>query len=79
MNLKNYIQISNAITKLLDPMVEIVIHDPSKDSICFISGNLSKRKIGDPSLLDFDIKNLDQKNYQQLEKIIYPKLNFDGG
>ena len=78
MNLKNYIRISDAITKLLEPMLEVVIHDLKKKHICFISGNLSKRKIGDHSLLDLDLKEDDQEYYQQLEKIIYPKLNFDG-
>lgn len=78
MNLKNYIQISNAIVKLLEPLAEVVIHDLKQDQICYIKGNLSKRKIGDPSLLDFDFKKINQQELERIENVTYPKLNFDG-
>lgn len=72
MTLSAYIPICNAIVTLLDPLVEVVIHDLSSDSICFIAGKLSQRRIGDPSLLDRE------EIEQNLDQITYPKLNFDG-
>lgn len=71
MSLSNYISIANALVLLMKPLVEIVIHDLESDSICHISGNLSKRKIGDPSLLGEDLD-------ADIDKIVYAKLNFDG-
>jgi D-arginine utilization repressor len=69
--LSNYILICDAIVRLMNPLVEIVIHDISKNSIAYINGRLSKRKAGDASLLDAqELKHLDQ--------IVYPKINFDG-
>jgi predicted transcriptional regulator YheO len=54
----------------MDPLVEIVIHDIAGDSITYINGKLSNRKIGDASLLDPEgIGNIDQ--------IVYPKVSFD--
>ncbi len=74
MKVSDYIPICNAIVLLLKPLVEIVIHDLQTDKIIFITGELSKRKIGDPSLLETDINDIEK----ELDKIIYPKLNFDG-
>ena len=67
-----YTPICNALVLLFNPLVEIVIHDLSSETICFVSGHLSKRKVGDHSLLN---KNDIEKN---LSQITYPKLNFDG-
>jgi predicted transcriptional regulator YheO len=74
MKISGYIPICNAIVSLLKPLVEIVIHDLQTDKIIFIAGDLSKRNIGDPSLLDIDMHDIEKK----IEQIIYPKLNFDG-
>ncbi len=74
MRISDYIPICNAITLLLKPLVEIVIHDLQTDKIIFVAGDLSKRNIGDSSLLDIDVNDIEN----DLEKIIYPKLNFDG-
>lgn len=71
MALSNYIPICDAIVLLLAPLVEVVIHDIKKDSIVYINGKLSARKIGDPSLLNKD-------GLDSLNQIIYPKINFDG-
>lgn len=69
--LSNYIPICDAIVLLMDPLVEVVIHDINQNSITYINGNLSKRKVGDASLLDAgELKHID--------KIVYPKVNFDG-
>ena len=71
MNLSNYIPICNAIVRLMNPLVEVVIHDISTNSIAYINGNLSNRKAGHASLLDTEeLNNVDQ--------IVYPKVNFDG-
>lgn len=71
MTLSNYIPICDAIVRLMDPLLEVVIHNISASSISYINGKLSDRKIGDASLLDAEgLGNIDQ--------IIYPKINFDG-
>lgn len=71
MSLSNYISILNAIVQLMDPLMEIVIHDIAQNRIAYINGKLSKRKVGDASLLDpEDLTNIDQ--------IVYSKVNFDG-
>lgn len=54
MSLSTYIPILKAMTLLIDPLLEIVVHDLESDSICFISGQLSTRRVGDPSLLDVE-------------------------
>jgi predicted transcriptional regulator YheO len=72
MNLSNYIPLCDAIVTLMNPLVEIAIHDLDSGKICYINGGISKRKPGDLSLL----------NKRELEinidKIVYPKINFDG-
>ncbi|MBS0236686.1 MAG: PAS domain-containing protein [Proteobacteria bacterium] len=72
MNLSHYIAICNAIVLLLDPLVEIVIHDLKTNKICYINGNLSKREVGDPSLIN--VAELEQN----IDQLTYTKLNFDG-
>lgn len=74
MALDAYIEISHAINQLMGPLVETVIHDLHTNKIIFIEGFLSKRKVGDPSLLEDDIKNL----AHDLAQTVYSKLNFDG-
>lgn len=72
MDLSLYTPLCKAIVLLMKPLVEIVIHDLSSGTICFIEGALSKRQIGDASLLE-------QAGFEDdLETIIYPKLSFDG-
>ena len=72
MNISQYITLCDSIVLLMRPLIEVTIHDLALGKIYYINGNLSKRKVGDLSLLDpgeFE-KNIDQ--------IIYPKVNFDG-
>ena len=52
MSFSNYIPICDAIVRLMDPLVEIVIHDIAQNSIAYISGKLSNRAVGEASLLD---------------------------
>lgn len=75
MNLSPYIQIANAITRLFSPLAEVVIHDVSKGSIAHICGGLSKRQVGDDSLLD---PHLTTAAAPLWEETPYTKLNFDG-
>lgn len=69
--LSYYIPICDAIVRLMDPLVEIVIHDIAQNIITYINGKLSNRKIGDSSLLDPESLN-------RIDQIVYPKVNFDG-
>lgn len=71
MSFFNYIPICDAIVRLMDPLVEIVIHDIAQNSIAYISGKLSNRAVGEASLLDME-------RLGNIEQIVYPKLNFDG-
>lgn len=72
MHLSTYVPLCDSIVLLLKPLVEVVIHDLSSGTICYINGDLSKRKVGDPSLLEPDELEKD------IDKIVYPKINFDG-
>lgn len=71
MILSNYIPICDAIVRLMDPLIEIVIHDIAKMSVAYINGKLSNRKVGDASLLG-------PEGFSKVDQIVYPKLNFDG-
>ncbi|MCP4177296.1 MAG: hypothetical protein GY756_05980 [bacterium] len=62
----------DGIVSLLNPLVEIVVHDLDSGKICYINGKISNRKIGSDSLLNRNEIEVD------LQKVIYPKLNFDG-
>lgn len=75
MNLTPYIHIAEAISKLFSPLAEVVIHDVNKGSIAHIGGSLSKRQVGDDSLLDFHLTTTTAADW---EKTLYTKLNFDG-
>ena len=60
--LKKYFSLGEAISLLLHPHGEVVIHDLQKQTIAAIFLNLSKRKIGDESLLEpseYDLKLAD--------------------
>lgn len=69
--LSHYLPICDALVRLMDPLVEIVIHDLAQNSIVYLSGTLSNRKIGDASLLETEGLN-------SIDQIVYPKVNFDG-
>lgn len=72
MKLATLIPLCDALTRLLDPLVEVVVHDLTTNRIIHKSGALSKRQAGDPSLLSPDELEGD------LSQIIYPKVGFDG-
>lgn len=71
MPLSHYTSLCDAIVTLMNPLVELVIHDIHANSIVYIKGSLSQRKIGDPSLLD-------KESLNNLDSVVYPKINFDG-
>lgn len=66
--------IAQAICTLLHPHAEVVIHDLVLGSIYKIFNNLSKRKVGDPSLLE-ELENV--KVYPDVFPP-YFKTNWDG-
>ena len=72
MTLETYKALAQAIVILMDPLVEVVLHNLKTNTICFLAGTLSNRKIGDASLLDLENPE------PQLGQVTYPKLNWDG-
>ena len=74
--INTYLNIADAISKLLYPFAEVVIHDLEADQIVAIFNPFSKREIGDSSYLDRVAFN--QKG--TVPDIIgpYEKLNYDG-
>ncbi|ASG68670.1 hypothetical protein CDV26_09950 [Francisella halioticida] len=73
---KEYFNIAEAISKLLYPFAEVVIHDLNKQQIKAIFNPISKREVGDSSYMD----DIDLDVYDELPKVIgpYEKLNYDG-
>ncbi|WP_461535710.1 helix-turn-helix transcriptional regulator [Spongorhabdus nitratireducens] len=70
---RHYGPIADGITLLFGDHVEVIIHDLASQSIAYISNNISKRKVGDPALLD-DV------DFDDSERVIgpYQKRNWDG-
>ena len=71
MVLSAYLPICDAMVSLMDPLMEIVIHNTSENRISYINSKLSNRSVGDESLLD-------QEDLNNLDQIFYSKINFDG-
>lgn len=71
MNFSDYTLICDAFVRLMDPLVEIAIHEIDNNSIIYINGKLSQRKIGDNSFLD-------KKDLDNINDTVYSKINFDG-
>lgn len=72
--LKDYFSVAQAITALLHPHAEVVIHDLKTGQIAAIYNSFSKRKVGDESLIE------ELPDYDSLPDIfpIYTKVNWDG-
>lgn len=72
--LDRYAGIAQAISALFYPHVEVVLHDLSTGSIAGIYNNLSKRKIGEESLLET------ADNLATIPDVFppYSKVNWDG-
>lgn len=71
MSLAHYIKVCDNLVSLMNPIIETVIHDVVSNKIVYIAGSLSDRKVGDPSLLCKD-------GFEDIDRVIYPKINFDG-
>lgn len=72
--LKDYFSVAQAITALLQPHAEVVIHDLKTGKIAAIYNNFSKRKVGDEALIE------DLPDYSLLPDVfpVYTKVNWDG-
>lgn len=72
--LNTYIPIAEAIGALLHPYAEVVIHDLATQTITAIIHPFSKRKVGDPSLLE-------EESHGDTFPDLFPpyeKINWDG-
>lgn len=72
-SLKSYEIIARAVVRLFAPLVEVVIHDLATKKIVFIAGGLSKRVVGDDSLLGDS-----PMDWSTVDKDVYPKIGWDG-
>lgn len=72
MSLALYTPLCDALVLAMNPLIEIVIHELTSNTIAYINGGLSQRQVGDPSLL------LSQELEENIDKIVYPKLGADG-
>ncbi|AJC48186.1 PAS domain-containing protein [Allofrancisella guangzhouensis] len=74
--LRPYIGVAQAISKLLYPFAEVVIHNLNKNRIEAIFNPISRREVGDLSYLD----HVDFRAYDESSLVIgpYEKLNYDG-
>jgi len=70
----HYKPIAEAISLLLYPHAEVVLHDLKSNRIAAIFNNFSKRKVGDDSLLD----EIDPHSSMQDLFTPYIKTNWDG-
>lgn len=71
--LKSILPIAEAISTLMHPFAEVVVHDMKRDRIEAIFNPISRREVGDNSYLD-------RLEFEKTEPIIgpYEKINWDG-
>lgn len=71
---KALLPVAEAITKLLHPHAEVVVHDMQQNNIAAIFNAYSKRQVGDDSLLS------EQELMATMNDCVgpYPKTNWDG-
>ncbi len=72
--IKPYISVGQAIAALLYPYAEVVLHDLKKQQIVALFNNISKRQIGDDSLLEAEAHTKEFPDYFEP----YDKVNWDG-
>lgn len=72
-DLAPHLPICDAIAELLSPYAEVVLHDLRTETVCYVANNISKRAIGDPSLLH-------EIDFKRTDRLIgpYEKINWDG-
>ena len=70
-----YIPVCEAIARLFQPYVEVVLHDLTTEKIAYIANSYSRRKVGDSSLLDSE-----PGFGEGMNDVIgpYPKSRWDG-
>lgn len=73
-DLSTYFSVAQAITSLLHPHAEVVVHDLKTGKIAVIYNNFSKRNAGDESLIE------ELEDYTELPDVfpVYSKTNWDG-
>ncbi|MDH6233122.1 putative transcriptional regulator YheO [Mesorhizobium soli] len=72
--LESYVAIADALALLLKPHAEVVLHDLERGTIFHMSGGLSLRQPGDPSLTEIeDVVSSNRRIFGP-----YAKTNFDG-
>ena len=70
----SFVPIAEAISKLLNPHAEVILHDLESRKIVGIFNNFSKRKVGDESFLEVNFAPA-----RDVDVIgPYPKINWDG-
>ncbi|WP_020593860.1 helix-turn-helix transcriptional regulator [Kiloniella laminariae] len=71
--LQRYVDVCEAIAKLFQPYVEVVLHDLESETAAHIANNFSHRELGEPSLLH-------EIDFRGGEAVIgpYEKVNWDG-
>ncbi|MGM9454023.1 helix-turn-helix transcriptional regulator [Legionella bozemanae] len=71
--IKNFLPTAEAIQRLLYPYAEVIVHDVTQNKIAAIYNPFSKRRVGDPSLLE-------QDGLQLLNDYVgpYEKTNWNG-
>ncbi len=74
MCLSNFLPCAKAISVLLYPFAEVILHDLTSGKIAAIYNNFSKRKVGEDSL----IQDLDKAAKLPDVFPLYPKTNWDG-
>lgn len=72
--LQLYITFADSLVQLMQPLVEVVIHDLETQTVAYITGKISKRQVGDPSLLEKETEDWEN----EVENVVYHKLNHDG-
>ena len=77
--INNLKQLADAISNIFPGFVEVVIHDLNKlnNSIVYIVGNITNRKIGGPPT-DLLLKSLNEEKENITDKYNYKTINNDG-
>jgi len=70
--IRHYAIVCDAFVLLMQPLVEVVMHDLKTGIICYIGGSLSSRSVGEPSLID------GEKLSSEIGSTTYLKLAMDG-
>lgn len=72
-HIEKYIGVADAITLLMGPYIEVVIHDLATEKVAYITNAFSQRQVGDDSLMH-------ETDFLATDDVIgpYEKINWDG-